>query len=83
VGTHYTYQFQKRRANEKINEAAIMKERINQIPKSFEYNGVDKFPWLNLNQKQMNSQFGYIPYVLTGEFDHSAEVLVKTPRFGK
>jgi cytochrome oxidase assembly protein ShyY1 len=59
-----------------------MKERINQIPKPFEYNPVEKFPWINLNQKEMNSQFGYIPYVLAGQFDHSAEVLVKTPRLG-
>ena len=59
-----------------------MKERIHQIPKDLEYNSVDKFPWLNLNQKEMNTKFGYIPFVLKGEFDHSAEVLVKTPRLG-
>ena len=59
-----------------------MKERIHQVPKDLEYNSIEKFPWLNLNQKEMNTKFGYIPLVLTGEFDHSAEVLVNTPRLG-
>lgn len=59
-----------------------MQERIHQVPQPLEYNPVNKFPWLNLNQREMNSQFGYVPYVLTGEFDHAREVLVKTPRLG-
>lgn len=60
-----------------------MQQRINQTPLPLVYDPIEKFPWINMNQKEMNTHFGYMPFVLTGEFDHASEVLVKTPRLGK
>lgn len=59
-----------------------MKEKVNQQPVPFQYDPQTKFPWLNLNQKEFNEKFAYVPFVLSGHFDHSQEILVKTPRLG-
>ena len=60
-----------------------MREKINQQPTYFKYDPLVKFPWLNLNQKEFNEKFAYSPFVLSGHFDHSQQILVRTPRLGK
>jgi len=80
--SYHSFQWQKRRASEKDKEAAIMKEKIYQQPIVFKYDPQIKFPWLNLNQREFNDKFAYIPFVLSGYFDHSQEIKVKTPRLG-
>ncbi len=59
-----------------------MKEKIYQQPNVFKYDPQLKFPWLDLNQREFNEKYAYVPFVLSGYFDHSQEVLVKTPRLG-
>ncbi len=68
---------------EKDTEVAIMREKIYQQPNVFKYDPQTKFPWLNLNQREFNEKFAYVPFVLSGYFDHSQQILVKTPRLGK
>jgi cytochrome oxidase assembly protein ShyY1 len=43
----------------------------------------NRFPWIGLNTKQLNENFGFKPIELNGEFDHSKQIFVERIRQGE
>jgi cytochrome oxidase assembly protein ShyY1 len=78
------HQYQKNNFWEKMQQVKLRGERIQEKPKdlasSFQNN---KFPWLDLNSKEFDQTYSYVPYEITGFFDHAKEIHVKKNKNGE
>lgn len=85
--TNHMADWQRRRYNEKVNEKNTRIERIVEDPVNiqnfYNKNEVNKFPWIGLDSTKLNEKFAWKPIELSGQFDHSREVLVAKNREGE
>jgi cytochrome oxidase assembly protein ShyY1 len=81
------YDWQRRRAVEKKHEVDQRINRVTGEPVDIQsyYNSKNsnKFPWVGLNSRELNLQFGWRPIELNGQFDHSRQVLIEKVKDGE
>lgn len=80
------YDWQRRRAIEKLHETQHRINRISENPiniQDYYTNNNNKFPWLGKNIKELNSEYGFKPIELVGQFDHANQILVEKNKEGE